>query len=294
MFRDFQLAALAKIGDQWRLLQVPLHQHLQGSLKQSWNQQYEAFIAGSREIPFDLGYTPGEQEVFRIKGYRLPPWLEGGTGNKVRTLEPLNRHADLIDSIKAVIGIARQIGGEELLLAQSFSRSHVIEPGRFLFLDNNTYQTPKHSGITLGTRLAVVYYANTGKLLFENFRAANVILPLTDLIAEASDDDIREVLNHPLLKAENIDVTAAEANQWVRKRFAMLKASGILDDFSAADLVKRSKGYRVELRVEKRKVVFPADRRETRRLLQFLNEELFRGAITEKLYETNSKRVAEK
>lgn len=294
MFRDFQLAALAKSENDWQLLRIPLHQRLQDSLMESWYQQYEAFVGEGREIPFDLGYMPEEQERFRIKGYRLPPWLESGTAGKVRTLEPLNRHAALLDSIKAIVGVARRAGGEELLLAQSFSRSHVIQPGRFLFLDNNTYETPRHSGITLGTHLALVYYVNSRKLVFENFRTANVILPLTDFVVEASDSDIREVLNHRLLKAENIDATAADANQWTRKRFAMLRASRILDEFSAAELVKRSKGYRVELKVEKGKVVFPANRRETRRLLQFLNEELFRGAITEKLYETNSKRVAEK
>ena len=294
MFRDFQLAALTKSENEWRLLRIPLHQRLQDSLLESWHQQYEAFVGEGREIPFDLGYMPEDQEKFRMKAYGLPPWLEEGTDGKVRTLEPLNRHTALLDSIRAIIGVARQPSGEELLLAQSFSRSHVIQPGRFLFLDNNTYETPRHSGITLGTHLALVYYVKTRKLVFENFRTANVILPLTDFVVEASDSDIREVLNHRLLKAEDIDATAADASQWTRKRFAMLKASRILDGFSAAELVKRSRGYRVELKVEKGRVVFPANRRETRRLLQFLNEELFRGAITEKLYETNSKRVADK
>ena len=41
------------------------------------------------------------------------------------------------------------------------------------------------------------------------------------------------------------------------------------------------------------KIVFPSDKSAVKKILQFLNEELFRGAITETLYETNSKRQAD-
>ena len=80
-------------------------------------------------------------------------------------------------------------------------------------------------------------------------------MPLADFYEEASDQDIREVLEHPGLAAVSPDALAVGANQWVRKRFAMLKNSGVLD--------------------------LP------------WTKELFRGAITETLYETNSKREVE-
>lgn len=293
MFDNFQLAALVKTGEQWRLLQIPMHQNLQNTLAATWYQQYEAFTADMKEIAFDPGYTLEEHERFRVKGYALPEWLQAGEGGQVRNLDSIKKHENLIESIKAVIAFAHSEQGDELILAQSFSRSHVIQPGRFLFLQNDIYETPKHTGLTLGTRLAAVYNVKTRKLLFENFRNTNTFLPLTDFIAEASDHDIREVLSHSLLKPQDIEATTAAANQWFRKRFAMLKASKILDQCTTKDLVKRSKSYKVELKVEKGRIVFPADKHVAKRLLQFLNEEIFRGAITEKLYETNSKREAD-
>lgn len=293
MLKDFQLAALAKASEQWQLLRIPLHQHLQNSLAANWQRQYEAFTADMNEIAFDPGYTLEERERFRVKEYALPEWLQAGAGGQVRNLKSINNHENLIESIKAIIAFAHNARGDALMLAQSFSRSHVIQPGRFLFLQHGTYETPKHTGLTLGTRLAAVYNAKTRKLLFENFRSTNTFLPLVEFIAEASDHDIREVLSHPLLKPQDIEATTATANQWFRKRFAMLKASKILDQCTTKDLVKRSKSYQVELKVEKGQIVFPADKQVAKRLLQFLNEEIFRGAITEKLYETNSKREAE-
>lgn len=290
MLNDFQLAALAKTKERWRLLQIPLHQHLQDSLTTSWNQQYETFTAEIDEIAVDAAYMPEDHERFRVKGYELPEWVQVGGGGEVANLVSINKHGSLIGSIKAIIAFARNAHGHELVLFQSFSRSHVIQPGRFLFLKNDTYDTPKSTGLTLGSRLAAVYYLKTRKLLFENFRNTNAFLPLIDFIAEASDQDIREVLGHSLLKPQDVKATTATANQWFRKRIAMLKASKILDEYTAVQLVKRSKGYQVDLRVEKGRIVFPANRHAAKRLLQFLNEELFRGAITERLYETNSKR----
>ena len=51
--------------------------------------------------------------------------------------------------------------------------------------------------------------------------------------------------------------------------------------------------YDVSITVRKGKIVFPADKSAARKLLQFLVEERFRGAMTETLYETNSKRKAD-
>ena len=72
----------------------------------------------------------------------------------------------------------------------------------------------------------------------------------------------------------------------------MLRDSEILEEFSATEIEERARGYDVGLVVRDDRVVFPEDKKEAKKLLQFLNEELFRGAITETLYETNSKRAA--
>jgi hypothetical protein len=293
MFKDFQLSALIRTSGEWSLLQIPLHQSLQNALASDWYQQYEEFTGEAKEIAFDAGYTPEENERFRVKDYALPEWLEAGAGGRLRNLDAISKHEALLQSIKAIVAFARDTHDGELMLAQSFSRSRVIQPGRFLFLRKDTYETPEHTGLTLGTHLSAVYYMKPRKLLFENFRTTNTFLPLVDFIAEASDKDIREVLSHHLLRPQDIEATTAAANQWIRKRFAMLKASKILDEYTAPQLVKRSKGYDVALKVEKGRIVFPTDKAAARRLLQFLNEEIFRGAITEKLYETNSKRVAD-
>jgi hypothetical protein len=293
MLKNFQLAVIAKRSGQTRLFCIPLHQGLQGTLAESWGGQYQNFVNNIQEINFDAGYTPEDHERFKLENYELPAWLENENSQSVGTLAPISQHEDVIDSIAGIVAFARSGQGEELMLFQNFSRSHVIRPGHFLLLQNNTYETVQRPGLTLDGKLSAVYSRTAQKLLFHNFRTTNTFLPLAEFYEEASENEIREVLSHDLLEPEDADALAAENNQWFRKRFAMLRDSGILDNYSAKQIKAHSKGYEIDIKIKGNKIVFPADKPAAKRLLQFLNEELYRGPITETLYETNSKREAD-
>jgi len=293
MLENLQLAAIVKQGAQTRLLRIPLQQDLQKTLAASWENQYQAFVADVQEIDFNAGYQPEDHERVCLQDYALPEWLANETSQTTLDLDAISNNEALLDSIKGIAAFARNGDGEELILFQNFSRSHVIRPGRFLFLQNDTYETSQRPGLTLESKLSAVYLRDEGKLLFHNFRTVNTFLPLADFYQEASEQQILEVLDHKLLVAEDADALATDSNQWFRKRFAMLRDSGVLDKYYAKQIQSRSKGYNVEIHVSKGKIVFPADKPAAKKLLQFLNEELFRGAITETLYETNSKREAD-
>lgn len=293
MLENFQLAVIVGRGAKTQLLRVPLHQALQNTLAESWQEQYDAFIADVHEIDFDPGYLPESDERFRLKGYVLPDWLRDESSQTIQNLDSIGEHEELMESIKGVAGFARDDHGDEVILFQNFSRSHVISPGRFLFLQNNTYKSTPSMGLTLDHKLGALFRSDQNVLLFHNFRMANSFLALADYFEEASEQEIRTVLDHDLLEPEDPDALAVDASQWFRKRFAMLKNSGILDEYTAQQIADHSAGYEVDVQLNGNRIIFPADKAAAKRLLQFLNEELFRGAITETLYETNSKREAD-
>lgn len=293
MLRNFQLTVIIRTGRANRLLRIPLHQALQRSLATTWQGQLDAFVENVKEIAFNAGYMAEEHERFSLTNFQLPDWLSQMDSQSVSALDAITNDDALLDATKAVVAFARDETGNELILFQNFSRSHVIRPGHFLFLEGDTFQTTRRPGLTLESKLSAVYITREGKLLFHNFRTVNTFLPLADFYEEASEQQIRKVLSHKRLDAEDADGFAAEANQWFRKRIAMLRDSGVLDAYSAKEIQARSKGYDVAIRIAKDKIVFPAERAAAKKLLQFLNEELFRGPITEKLFETNSKRVAD-
>ena len=270
-----------------------MHQALQQTLATIWGTQLDAFLDQAQEIAFDAGYQPEKHERFALQDFEPLEWLAGETSATIGDLDPVSGDEAFIASIKGITGFARDDIGNELVLFQNFSRSHVIRPGTFLLLRNGTYETTERPGLTLDTKLAAVLFPTERKLLFRNFRTVNTFLPLGDFYEEASEQEIREVLAHDKLAPVNIEAIATESNQWFRKRFAMLRDSGVLDQYSAEQIQARSSGYDIEIHVQEGKIVFPEDRSSAKKLLQFLNEELFRGAITETLYETNSKREAD-
>jgi hypothetical protein len=292
MLENFQLAAIVKEEGEMRLLRVPLHQALQTQLASSWETQYEEFVHEIDEIDFNAGYQPEAHERFRLRDFGLPEWLAQENSQTIADLDAITNDDALLETTKGIAGFAR-MDGEEIILFQNFSRSHVIRPGRFLFLQNDTYESAQRPGLTLDNKLSAVYRPGDQTLLFHNFRNVNTFLPLAEFYEEASENQIREVLGHERLQPEDEDALAVRANQWFRKRFAMLRDSEVLDHYSAEEIRDHSAGYEVDVHIDDGKIVFPADKREAKRLLQFLNEEIFRGAITETLYETNSKREAD-
>ncbi|MBH0197417.1 MAG: DUF4868 domain-containing protein, partial [Nitrospira sp.] len=257
---------------------------------------YEALKQGDFQKAvsiFSGPFLPEKDERFRLNEYELPEWLRKESSLTIQNLDAVSTNVHFIDSIKSMVAFARNEQNQEVILFQRFSRSHVIKPGSFLFLQNDTYETVQRPGLTLDDKLSALYVPAQRRLLFHNFRTANSFLPLADFYEEASEQEIREVLKHERLAPEDSETLAVDANQWFRKRFAMLRDSKILDKHTAKQLKARSKGYEVNVQVKANKIVFPADKSEAKRLLQFLNEELFRGPITETLYETNSKREAD-
>lgn len=292
MLENFQLAAIVRQKTRTQILRVPMHQALQRSLAEAWHGQRKAFLGDVEEIAFDPAYRPDEGECFVLEKFELPPALAGESSTTAADLDPITDHEDLLPGVRGLIGFARE-DRTELVLFQNFTRAHVIQPGRFLLLKSGTYESMQHPGLTLDDKLSAIYRPAEQKLLFYNFRTVNSFLPLTEFYAEASEEQIREVLAHDKLAPVNVDAVAGEPSQWLRKRFALLRDSGVLDKFSAKEIKAHSKGYDVEITVKSGKIVFPEEKHAVKKLLQFLNEELFRGAITNTLYETNSKRAAD-
>lgn len=290
MLSNFQLATIVKAGSENELLQIPLHQELQSELAKTWQSQYESYISNINEVDFDAAYNLEESERFRISNYIFPDWLKDIDSTSIRDFELISTNESQIETIKCVVAFARNEQKAEVVLFQKFSRSHIIKPGQFLFITNNTYESARRPGLILDDKLSALYLKDQKKLLFHNFRATNTFLPLGNYYKEATEEDVRKVLSHKKIEAEDIEAMATDTNQWFRKRFAMLRDSKILDKYTAEEIKSHSKGYEVNVQVRDKKIIFPRDRAEAKRLLQFLNEELFRGPITNTLFETNSKK----
>jgi hypothetical protein len=295
VLKNLQLTALVRDDEGDSVLRVPITAQLQAGLQNSWGTQFSNISNNIREIDFTPGYEVSEDEKFRISNFTLPSALSCGREATAR-LNSIDGTEESLKKIKALVVYAQDVQNVELILFQRFTKSHIVTPGSFLFIQNGTFETVNKPCLTLGNNIEAVYYPGSSKLIFSNFRFTNMFLPLMDLYREASESEIRQILNHRRLKAENADALAISPSQWLRTRFAMLRDSGILDRFEPRAVQQLAGGLGIIIRVETdggdEKIVFPDNKAESRRLLQFLNEEIYKGAITDTIYETNSKREA--
>lgn len=297
MFSDFQLAAIVVEKSKSKIYRIPLHQELQDQIKLDWWYQYNEFTHLFEKVRFHAGYSVDDDEVFYINDFSLPAYLAKESTHSIALLEPIGANDDLLLSIKSIAAFATLEGGEQIQLFQTFSKSHVISPKRFLFLEKNTYVTSESPSLTLDRKISALFNPSTKELMFRNFRAINTFLPLTDFYSEASEEQITMILDHKNISAEDPKALARDASQWFRTRFAMLKDSGILDKFEPAYIVEHAKSCNINIKLDSSKgtdrFVFPSNKTEAKKVLQFLNEEIYRGPITDSLFETNSKRTAE-
>ena len=147
-------------------------------------------------------------------------------------------------------------------------------------------------GFTLANYLSAVYQPSERKLLFRSFYNVDKFLPLSEYFRPASEEEIREILSHELFDPENLEESATNPSQLFRTKFALLKRSNVLDKFTAREIENRAKGFGVPIQLseDNEKIVFPSKKSDALKLLRFLNEEFFRGAVTGIPYITNSKR----
>ena len=288
MFKSFSLVTIVKQGRDSKILRIQLEQELQKNLSKDWKIQYETFKNLSEE-PFNPGYspTPDQNICFSLQEHDLPKWLHVKNSFALVSLEDISDYHSIV-GIAAYVRCSDEI---DRILFQNFNKGKLIKPGRILFMKKNIYQSLDNDGLWLDSKLTAVYEFQSKKLLFKNFVTTNKIIDLSAVYRDATEQDVRDILSHDLFYSDNVDaIIQSTKSQWYRKRFAMLKDSKVLNDYSANTI--RESGVRIGIAVKLKddRIVFPENQSESKRLLQLLSEEIYRGVITNNKYETNSKK----
>ncbi len=295
MFDNFHIAAITKRNGMKLRLVEPRGQ-LQRALSNNWSGQFQKFTTQVHEIDFAINYKPEEGEHFRICPYDLPPWLEGKNSENIKKVERIHRSDYLVNAIAGIVAFTRDRGNNELMLFQNFSKGHIIQPGGYIFLGPDAFSHPDlYSNadsrlLRLDNKLSAVYFPEEKKLLFDSFRNVNTFLPISDSYRLASKKDILNILNHKLFECDDENTIVNNATQFMRRRFAMLKDAEILGALSAAKVKEQADEHNIDIRINDDKIIFPTENHQAKILLQFLNDEIFRGSLTNEIYETNSKK----
>jgi hypothetical protein len=274
------------------LKRIRLSQKVQKDLSEDFFAQAKTFLdLDLKRIAVDQFYSPDDSEIFVIQNYPM---------NKifVKALKSPEGVPDLklkdeeIGKIKSIFGgLWNSHEDKAEIYFQAFNRARVIEPESSLFFKDNIFQKLDSRGIRLDDKLIAVF-KNRELLFFSG--TIKSFLDISEYYKEATDAEIKSVLEHPHIDTAEVDKIISQANTWVRKRFSGIIQSKVMDEVSPREIKKRGKEFGVEVEIVKKKgkeaVQFPKEKSQIKDFLKLLNEEYFVGILSNNRFETNSKR----
>ena len=298
MFADslFHFFAITQAtGKDHKVMRIRTTQSLQADLTKLFEQQADDFLGrDAEEIAFDGSYKVDDHEIFVIDKFPLGDNLASASKTP-------NQYEDIIldsattPTIKSILAASYdRKDNKPTVYFQAFSRTQLLVKSRLTILHSSaTFHRLQEEGLTLGTSLAAIF--RDEKLYFRSFALINRFLDVKEYFKEATDEEILEVVGHSVLLAEDTGKLTTVADSWMRKRFAALQSSGILDKITARKTANKAEKYGVAIQVKKKDgkdaIVFPSDKKKAKQLLTFLNEGFYQGELTDRLYQTNSQRI---
>jgi hypothetical protein len=263
---------------------VTLTQPLQQQLTTLFSgQRTEFFTPETEEIAFNgdaLTADPGE--LLTVPNFPLPPPIMSAVTNS-GAVPPLVFTSEAAYAIQCIFAITPTADGE--ILFQAFDRRRVLadQASRFAIVHSEgTFRRLESPGLILDAQLAALYRGGT--LYFRSYQVAKRIFDLTAYYREASNDEITTFLGAGLVACAAPAMLLANIDTVGRKKFTMVRTSGVLDTVSLKTIVSTAKRHKVPLTTQvvngQRKIVFPSERKELKAVLSFLNQDIYEAPLT--------------
>jgi len=274
------------------LLRLDLNQAAGAQARDLFLQAETAFRRGIEEVvSFDPGYKLNDDECFEIADFPIDEDLLSACR------QPLSAErveaADFSDlPIHGVVGYDFSRGQQKLFF-QNFDSRKILIPGqRFAFWrvdDASTFQQLDKPVLLLDTKVSAIW--ENGVLRFKSFHLAKQLFDLSAYFTEASDEQIGTFIAHSRLKCDNAENFIRSCNTWSRTKIALILRGGVLTGSTGDTIREAAAEVEYELEMDGDRVVLPTDKKKLRELLQFLDEDIYRGHLSQRRLLSSGKRL---
>ena len=302
MFKDCSVFILSTGNKVFRLETDRLTQK---SICQMFSDSVNSLVNEKTYHEFTVNYKPEEDEVLRIENFLLQDGIKDAIRNPLGcSIFEKDTEGEIDDEsdkqgypvIKAIfVGerIQSDVGEHFNIAFQRYRKEQNLSALPFrLFHSNNTFTPEKHFGI--GITNSIDCYYTGDNLVFSSFFFARQVFDLRRYYRSASDPEVIAFTKNEALDFENPDAFNGFANTYVRRKIAMINDSNVLNNYSASQIKKLAKNAGIDIKIQDKKIVIPADKDAAMEVLAFLDEEAYRGPFTNDLLLANSKRVLRK
>jgi hypothetical protein len=278
------------------LQRVRVSADLQENLSKLFLEQSEEFTKGDVvKHAFSPSYRPDDHEVLSVSPYDLPDLLLRAATKPMDFAFLTMPFTSASPVVKAIVAVDDGVrSGTRRYFFQYFDGRHILKPQRTFLFKSDMFQQLDDPGVTISERLSAVLVGT--ELLFRSFHQTSQFLDLTGQFKEASDGEIRSLLDYQCFHKNDADKILAACKPAMRRKFSAILHSKILEHPNATPDRIRAGARKFDIEVQlkgpatARQVVFPEDPKEAMKLLQFLAEELYLGEITDQPFASNSHR----
>ncbi|MFN3194044.1 MAG: hypothetical protein ACE361_26280 [Aureliella sp.] len=298
MSNELTFFAVTRVGSGPSELQrIHVERSVQEQLSELFDEQSEEFTGVDVEpIQFSPTYRidRSDNEVFAVSEFEIPEFLSEALEAHESIEDLQNPFTPQAPRVKAIVGVDAESGA---FFFQYFERRRILDSRRLFLFRNDRFSAVEEPAITVDDKLVATII--DGELRFKSFYHVRQFLDLSILFEDATDESIHKFLEHPKLHVEDIEALIPRLSTRMRKRFAVVLATGILDDQNITPqlIQTRAKKYtglenlRLKGPASSRKIVLPSELAKLEKLLRFVCEELYVGDLTGSERITNSSRV---
>lgn len=297
MFEDCSLLAMIDTSDKSiQIRRITEDSNTQKTISQTFATAAAEMKKDRAPVAFDGKYhpQPEDMEYLVIAPFVLPSEIKEALRNP-QGLELYSPESGKLPPIKALfVGKCEKNGEKETIeiAFQKFKKDQYITAAKHhLLFSNNTFTKETKLGISVGQNVDCVF--EDSKLYFRSYYYARQIFDLSDYYRTASIQDLQVFVDNASIQMEKKEGFIDEANEWERRRIAAINDSGLFEQYRVNEIKKLAKETDITLNISKGKIMIPEDKKERRVVLGFLAEEVYKGAFSKRIYQTNSKRVAQ-
>lgn len=287
MFENASVMVMLQDNGKLEVCKIETDRRAQAAICQSYAKAYGTMLDQTEYISFDGNYSPNPDETLCISNFVLDETIRSAveTPAGIDSFIPDETNKDKIKAI-----FVGEICDDKMVIAfQKFKREQYISVrGINLFFDRETFVQEKRFGISISDEIDCIY--QDGKLLFKSFFMAKQIFSLMEYYREATYGEVVRFTQIKELTLDSPEAFIGQADSRVRKKIASIMDSKVLEKFSARDIQKIGKQTGINVMIRDKKVVIPADKKQMKIILGFLDEEVYKGSFSNATYITNSKR----
>ncbi|NTW84407.1 MAG: DUF4868 domain-containing protein [Chlorobiaceae bacterium] len=272
-------------------LRLDLDQSAASVTRNLFMSAVEAFSQGIENVvEFDPGYKLNDDECFEIHDFTIHQDLIGYCRQPLSASRVTASDFEHLP-INGIVGYDFSEGQQKLYF-QNFDSRRVLIPGRrfavFSVPDTSTFRQLNSPVLLLDANITATW--NNGVLRFKSFHLAKQLFDLSAYFTEATDEQISQFVSHASLQCANTERFIRVCNTWSRTKIALILRGGILDHATGDIIRDAAAAVQYEIPMDGDRIILPEEKGELRALLQFLDEDVYLGPISQRKLLSSSKR----